>query len=329
MPSISAKGSPSISMRSAKVPESPSSALATMNLRRRAASAAVFHLMPVGNPAPPRPRRPDAVTSATVAAGPSSSARASPLSPPCGAIVVERGRIDHAAAGEGEAGLPGEEGNVLRPPQPQRMRPAGQHPGGEQPGQVGRAHRAVGDPPGGASRPRPSAPARTSRASRCAPPRRPAAARPAATRSAPSASAAASRGTKTRLIVALLQRRVERGGIEPAERIAVQHPRGRDGAEAEAEHRLQGHRPVGGGLVPADPEPPAGGIVQRVRAHRLAGLGAAQAQHVPARRAMAELVIETGDAVHLGARQIERRGNHRDRVPGHVAEHVLQGMEDR
>ncbi len=46
-------------MRSAKVPQSPSSALQTMYLRSALASATVFHLMPVGKPAPPRPRRPD------------------------------------------------------------------------------------------------------------------------------------------------------------------------------------------------------------------------------------------------------------------------------
>jgi hypothetical protein len=79
MPSITTKGSPSMIMRSAKVPLSPSSALQTMYLRLARASATVFHLMPVGKPAPPRPRRPDVVRSARIASGVSDSARSSPL----------------------------------------------------------------------------------------------------------------------------------------------------------------------------------------------------------------------------------------------------------
>ena len=85
MPSISTKGSPSMIIRSAKVPLSPSSALQTMYFCGAAVSATVFHLIPVGNPAPPRPRSPEAVTSATIASGPISIARASPFQPPCAA----------------------------------------------------------------------------------------------------------------------------------------------------------------------------------------------------------------------------------------------------
>ena len=62
MPSISTNGSPSMIMRSEKVPESPSSALQTMYFWSAGAPSTVFHLMPVGNAAPPRPRRPESVT---------------------------------------------------------------------------------------------------------------------------------------------------------------------------------------------------------------------------------------------------------------------------
>ena len=51
-----------MSMRSEKVPESPSSALQTMYFCAPGAPSTVFHLMPAGNAAPPRPRSPEAVT---------------------------------------------------------------------------------------------------------------------------------------------------------------------------------------------------------------------------------------------------------------------------
>ena len=43
---------------------------------------AVFHLMPAGNPAPPRPRRPERVTCSTMAAGSRLKACFSPAKPP-------------------------------------------------------------------------------------------------------------------------------------------------------------------------------------------------------------------------------------------------------
>ena len=46
-------------MRSEKVPESPSSALQTTYFCAACWSSTVCHLMPVGNAAPPRPRRPE------------------------------------------------------------------------------------------------------------------------------------------------------------------------------------------------------------------------------------------------------------------------------
>ena len=83
MPSISANGSPSMIMRSEKVPLSPSSALQTMYFCGASVCSTVLHLMPVGNPAPPRPRNPESIISCTMAAGAMSSARRRPFSPPC------------------------------------------------------------------------------------------------------------------------------------------------------------------------------------------------------------------------------------------------------
>ncbi|MNQ64078.1 hypothetical protein D3C85_784820 [compost metagenome] len=78
MPSISTKGSSSITMRSEKVPESPSSALQTMYFCAAWQPATVRHLIPVGKAAPPRPRRPESSTSAMIASAPISSARLRP-----------------------------------------------------------------------------------------------------------------------------------------------------------------------------------------------------------------------------------------------------------
>ena len=83
MPSISVNGSPSISIRSANVPLSPSSALHTTYFCGPAASATVRHLMPVGNAAPPRPRKPESVTAAITSSGAIASAARRPAMPPC------------------------------------------------------------------------------------------------------------------------------------------------------------------------------------------------------------------------------------------------------
>ena len=81
-PSMSVYGSPSISMRSAKVPLSPSSALQQIYFWSLTASATVFHLIPAGNPAPPRPRTPDSFTSSTIASELIEIARRKPTNPP-------------------------------------------------------------------------------------------------------------------------------------------------------------------------------------------------------------------------------------------------------
>src|SRR5436305_5862 len=81
MPSMRVKGSPSISMRSAKVPLSPSSALQTMYFWSACALATVAHFTPQGNPAPPRPRRAPLRRRARRRAGASRRSREGSLRP--------------------------------------------------------------------------------------------------------------------------------------------------------------------------------------------------------------------------------------------------------
>ncbi len=69
MPSSTACGSPSSTLRSMNAPGSPSSALQITYFFAPFARRAKVHFMPVENPAPPRPRRPEAVISAITASG--------------------------------------------------------------------------------------------------------------------------------------------------------------------------------------------------------------------------------------------------------------------
>src|SRR5262249_36842636 len=62
-----------------------------------------------------------------------------------GAIVVERMRVDDAAAREGEARLPRQKWDAFGPAEMFRMRTAGEEPGVEQAPDVRLGDRAVGD----------------------------------------------------------------------------------------------------------------------------------------------------------------------------------------
>ena len=86
---------------------------------------------------------------------------------------------------------------------------------------------------------------------------------------------------------------------------------GRGVAEAEAIDGLERHAAVGRGLAHRHAEQALGARGKRIAARGLARLGAAEFQHAPAGRLLAEVMIEGDGAVDLGAGQIERLGNER------------------
>ena len=163
--------------------------------------------MPVGKPAPPRPRKPEVTTSSTVAFGPDGNRLRQALVAAMRLVIFEAARIDDAAILEGQPRLALEPGIFLdhgrcradasclracrRRAAPRRRPPA-------------RAHSRRGP---AASPPRPAAPANTCRASRCARSRRRdrASRRPCGTRSpassAPTQSAPESREMKMRALM--------------------------------------------------------------------------------------------------------------------------------
>ena len=113
-------------MRSAKVPLSPSSALQTMYFCGAWVCATVRHLMPVGKPAPPRPRRPDCDDLLDDRLRPERERALKPLAAAMRAVIVKRARIDDAATREGEPRLPLEPGDFLGQPGRKRMPTVGE-----------------------------------------------------------------------------------------------------------------------------------------------------------------------------------------------------------
>src|SRR3546814_20575826 len=55
---------------------------------------------------------------------------------------------------------------------------------------------------------------------------------------------------------------------------------------------------------------------QRLAAHRLAGFGAAQLEHMLAGRSAAEIMVEADDAVDFGARQVQRSSHRSEESRG-------------
>ena len=291
MPSISTKGSPSMIMRSAKVPLSPSSALQTMYFCvGRRVGARCFHLMPVGKPAPPRPRRPESRHLLDDRGAAPSPARASQARDSrhargsrrasSGSMTPQRAKVRRCLALRGRGSPRSARGaSACAPPS--------RKPASNSAGDVLGRDRPVGDAALPASRPRPAAPARTGRASRCGRSRRRAprarglgARCAAATSSAPTASAPASRGNED---AHAHRRDLVEQRVEPRRRRAAPTSRpssiadGRGGAEAEAVDRLERDAAVGAWSSPRSMPSRARRVRdQRVAAHRLAGLGAAE-----------------------------------------------------
>ena len=122
---------------------------------------------------------------------------------------------------------------------------------------------------------------------------------------------------------------VELLGVEPGHHLAVDHGRRRYRAQAEAINRLEGDAPIRRGVAERDAKPRFGACGKRFASGGLASLGAAQFEHMAARRLAAEVVIKGEDAMDLGARDVQRFGDHRFGGLVDVAEGLLQGVQDR
>jgi hypothetical protein len=97
--------------------------------------------------------------------------------------------------------------------------------------------------------------------------------------------------------------------------------------QTEAKHIAKGKRAVGGGLAQFYAQALLDVVNRFVAVHRLAGFGAAQPQLVTAGWETTEIVIETDDAMHLGFRDVQHVGDHRNRGFIYIAEVFLQCMQ--
>ena len=112
-------------------------------------SRTVCHLMPVGKPAPPRPRRPESVTVVTISCGRHLERPAQPQKATARLVVRDRERVVHPDSRECETRLTSQLRDLLGPPEQQRVGRTVEHARLEQLNDACGRHRAVGDAPFG------------------------------------------------------------------------------------------------------------------------------------------------------------------------------------
>ena len=118
-------------------------------------------------------------------------------------------------------------------------------------------------------------------------------------------------------------------GVHPADQPAIDHGRRRGRAKTEAVDRIKRHAAVGGGLAEVDAELLADAVGDR--APPAAWQASARQSFRTCRpgRLAPKIVIEGHDAVHFGARNVQRFGDDGDGVFRHVADRLLHGVQDR
>ena len=99
------------------------------------------------------------------------------------------------------------------------------------------------------------------------------------------------------------------------------------GTIAQAIHWLQGNIAVGGGLAELDTELLFGVRFELAGTHGLAGFRPADLYHMAAGRRAAKIMIETDNAVYLGAGELHAGGNQGDSLSRDIAERSLDGVQ--
>ncbi len=116
-------------------------------------------------------------------------------------------------------------------------------------------------------------------------------------------------GDGLRCEVGLGEQRVETGRVDAPVHDAVDHHRRTERAVPQAEHRVERHGTVGGGLAEPDPEVLLGVRHQVIGPDRLTRLGATHLHDPTSGRLGSEVAVEGHDPVHLGAREVEHVGD--------------------